>query len=208
MSLHILLRLHTVLWYIQHPRIVHSRVPVSVECQSVQLTTSSLPTVSLQLLGKFPRCCRHGCLGTSRFQFSIFDFFLFPLYRSGKERYGQAVVLCQPGGALTATDQRGCPGVVSFSPLSVINSLVTHVRSRYLCVVPFTVAVRKMTRFWPLVATAATATATAPPTAGASASLASVSVFDALSLPVRLRLDHAQSWPALIRHNSDRAPGQ
>lgn len=75
-------------------------------------------------------------------------------------------MLCQPGGALTATDQPSALGRLvpahSASPIC----LVTHVHTlALLCVCfPFAVAVRKKTRFWakcPLLATAAIATSTA-----------------------------------------------
>lgn len=66
----------------------------------------------------------------SNFQFSVFS----PLY-SEKERYGRAIVLCQPGGALTATDQPGALERLDSTPsASSIPWSHTHVLYYGTCV--------------------------------------------------------------------------
>lgn len=79
-----------------------------------------------------------------------------------------------------------------------------------MCVFRLLLQYEKETRFWvghsvPLLATAAIATATA--TANATFT-STAGVFLSVPALLRRRLDHSQSWPALIRHNPDRAGSQ
>lgn len=129
-------------------------------------------------------------------------------------------MVCQPGGALTETDQPGAlERLVSAHSASSIpwSPTQTQVRSTCVCMcAPFAVPVRKRNPFL----------GHQCPTAchcrhchfhchcqchfhlDCRPSLVSASPSDAFTPPMRRRLDHSQSWPALIRHNSDRAGSQ
>lgn len=183
--------------------LLHSRVPVSVECQSGQssLSTSPLPTVSLlQLVGNFLRC-RHGCLGTISAQISIFKFSPLSLWERKEEtlRRGQSAL-----SARRRTNSHWpaeCSGAVSSSPLGVIN-LLGHPRTYARSTLRVFPVCRCSTEKDPFLGQVPTACHCRHCHFHCRCLLPEPGLLT-VSSPVRPRLDHTSSWLVLIRHNSD-----